>query len=345
MFSKYTKYSIRLLLILIYISVFIGCNSDNKSNKKLEYFHDQGEIFTTGYSIKYQYTKSLKEDIEAELDKFDKSMNPFNKNSIITKVNRNEPVELDSFFVNVFNKSKEVSKNSEGYFDITTSPLINAWGFGFKNMDNITPEKIDSLREFVGYDKINIENGKIIKSDSRVEINTSAIAKGYACDVIANLLESFGIHNYMVYIGGEINAKGVNDNGVCWRIGVDKPREDLLFTQHELQTILSLCDKSLATSGNYRNFYIKEGKKYAHTINPHTGYPSETDILSATVIANDCMTADAYATAFTSMGMEKSIEIAKNIPDLYYYFIYENTSDGSFAVKYSEGFEQFITKD
>jgi thiamine biosynthesis lipoprotein len=239
----------------------------------------------------------------------------------------------------------EVSKNSDGYFDITTSPLINAWGFGFKNMDSITPEKIDSLREFVGYDKITIENGKIVKSDSRVELNTSAIAKGYACDVIAKLLESFGIHNYMVYIGGEINAKGVNDSGVCWRIGVDKPREDLLFTQHELQTILSLCDKSLATSGNYRNFYIKEGKKYAHTINPHTGYPSETDILSATVIADDCMTADAYATAFTSMGMEKSIEIAKNIPELYYYFIYENTSDGSFAVKYSEGFEQFLTED
>lgn len=345
MIVKYTKSSISLLLIFFSISLFTACNSDNNKKKNLDYFHEQGEIFATGYSIKYEYNRSLKEEIEAELDKFDYSMNPFYENSIITKVNNNEPVELDSFFLNVFNKSKEVSQNTEGYFDITTSPLVNAWGFGFQNMDNVTPEIIDSLKEFVGYEKIKIENGKIIKTDSRVELNTSAIAKGYSCDVIASLLESFGIINYMIYIGGEINTKGVNENGVCWRIGVDKPREDLLYTQHELQTILSLCNRSLATSGNYRNFYIKEGKKYAHTINPHTGYPSETDILSATVIADDCMTADAYATAFVAMGMEKSMEIAMKIPNLYYYFIYENESDGAFAVKYSEGFEQFLTEN
>lgn len=342
--TKYSKNSMYLLLFFFSISIFTACNSDNKKKENLLYYQEQGEIFTTGYSIKYEYSRSLKDEIEAELDRFDQSLNPFKDYSIITKVNNNEQVELDSLFINVFNKSMEVSRNTEGYFDITISPLINAWGFGFQNMENVTPETIDSLEEFVGYEKIKIEKGEIVKSDPRIELNTSAIAKGYSCDIIADLLESFGVENYMIEIGGEISAKGVNEKDVCWRIGVDKP-DDLLIIQHDLQTILSLCDKSLATSGNYRNYYVKDGKKYTHTIDPHTGYPSETDVLSATVIADDCMTADAYATAFVAMGMDKSIEVAKRVPELHYYFIYENESDGSFAVKYSEGFEQFLAEN
>ena len=188
-------------------------------------------------------------------------MNPFLENSIITKVNRNEPVELDSLFLNVIHKSEEVSRLSGGKFDITVSPLINAWGFGFKNMENVTPEMIDSLKEFVGYEKVSIDDqGNFVKSDPRVEINTSAIAKGYACDVIADLLERQGIEHYMVFIGGEVAARGVNDKGECWRIGIDKPIDDDTGIIHNLQVIISLCDKSIATSGNYRNFYIKDGK-------------------------------------------------------------------------------------
>lgn len=343
--AKYSINGLYLFLFFISISFLTACNSEGSNRKNLVYFQDQGEIFTTGYNIKYEFDRSLTEEIKAELDKFDNSLNPFNGNSIITYVNNNEPVELDSIFVNVFNKSMEVSRKTNGYFDVTTSPLINAWGFGFENMENVTPEIIDSLRKFVGYEKVNIENGEVVKSDSRVELNTSAIAKGYSCDLIADLLESYGIENYMVYIGGEISARGVNEQDVCWRIGIDKPKDDLIIFQHDIQTILSLCDKSLATSGNYINYYVKDGKKYTHTIDPHTGYPSETDVLSATVIADDCMTADAYATAFVAMGMDKSIEVAKNVPNLHYYFIYENKSDGSFAVKYSEGFEQFFAED
>ncbi|WP_053826288.1 FAD:protein FMN transferase [Lascolabacillus massiliensis] len=344
MTSKYSNKSLQILLSLFLISAFTACNSDSKKNENLQYFQEHGEIFTTGYSIKYEYSRSLSEEIKSELDRFDLSLNPFKDNSIITKVNNNEEVELDSFFIKVFYKSMEISQNTNGYFDITVSPLINAWGFGFQNMDNVTPEIIDSLEEFVGYEKIKIENGKVVKADPRVELNTSAIAKGYSCDVVADLLESFGIENYMVEIGGEISAKGVNEKNNCWRIGVDKPN-DFILVQHELQTVLSLCDKSLATSGNYRNFYVKDGKKYTHTIDPHTGYPSETDILSATVIADDCMTADAYATAFMAMGIDKSIEVAKIVPGLHYYFIYDNETDGSFAVKHSEGFEQFFANN
>jgi len=322
----------------------ISCSgSCNSRHKDLIYHQDQGSIFATGYNIKYNHSTSLKTEIEAELERFDLSLNPYRADAIITKVNNNIDVEVDSFFINVIRKSDEISRKTNGYFDITVSPLINAWGFGFKNMDSITPEIIDSLRTFVGYDKISMDNdGNITKADPRVQINTSAIAKGYACDIISDLLERYGIENYMVEIGGEVSAKGINEKGDCWRIGVDKPIDDFLG-QHELQTILSLCNKSLATSGNYRNYYIKDGKKYAHTIDPFTGYPTQTDLLGATVIADDCMTADAYATAFMAMGIEKSLQIAKNIEGMHYYFIFEN-KDGTFGAIHSNGFEQFLTK-
>ena len=330
------------LLLILSVSILLSCNGDSKKKGYTEYYQEFGEIFTTSYNIKYAYDRSLKGEIVEELERFDKSLNPFKPHSVISKVNNNEPVELDSFFIKVFNKSVEVSENSDGYFDITTSPFINAWGFGFKNMDNVTPELIDSLMEFVGYKKIYIDkNGAIVKSDPRVQINTSAIAKGYSCDVVADLLERYGIEDYMVEIGGEVCAKGVNEKGVCWRIGVDKPNDEALFIEHELQIILSLCNKSLATSGNYRNYYVKDGKKYAHTINPKTGYPSETDILSATVIADDCMTADAYATAFVAMGLKNSLETAKGLKGVEYYFIFAN-QNGDFESVYSDGFKQFI---
>lgn len=340
--SIYSKQTINFLIIITSLLMISCSGGSRKDQKNLTYYQEQGSIFATGYNIKYAYNRSLKTEIEAELEKFDQSLNPYRADAIITKLNNNEEVVVDSFFMNVFRKADEVSRKTNGSFDITVSPLINAWGFGFKNMDSITPEIIDSLREFVGYNKISMDSvGNITKTDPRVQINTSAIAKGYACDVIANLLESYDIENYMVEIGGEVTAKGINEKGDCWRIGVDKPIDDFLG-QHDLQTILSLCNKSLATSGNYRNYYIKDGKKYAHTIDPFTGYPTQTDLLGATVIADDCMTADAYATAFMVMGIEKSREIAKNIEGMHYYFIFEN-EDGTFGTVYSDGFEQFLT--
>ena len=331
----------RTTYLLLLALLLLACNGRG-SKKEYTYHQEQGEIFHTGFHIKYAYSRSLKEEIMAELERFDRSLNPFRDNSVITRVNRNEPVELDSFFLNVFRKSEEISRQTGGKFDITVSPLINAWGFGFQNMDSVTPEIIDSLKQFVGYEKIRINpKGKIVKSDPRITLNTSAIAKGYACDVVGDLLERYGIEHYMVEIGGEITAKGVNDKGECWRIGVDKPIDDASGMQHELQVILSLCDKALATSGNYRNFYLKNGKKYAHTIDPQSGYPSQLDILGATVIADDCMTADAFATAFMAMGMERSKEVAQLIPGLHYLFIFE-MPDGSFGTVCSDGFEQFI---
>ena len=340
----YRNLGLNSLIITIISLMLFSCNIKDSGQENHSYYIESGRIFATGFNIKYSFERSLEEEILNELNKFDLSLNPFKENSIITKVNNNEEVILDSFFVNVIKKSIEISEKTDGYFDITISPLINAWGFGFDKMDEVTSEAIDSLKEFVGYEKISLsENGEVVKTDPRVEINTSAIAKGYACDVIGDLLESYGVINYMVEIGGEVTARGVNEKGVCWRIGVDKPIDDSLGLQHDLQAILSLCDKALATSGNYRNYYVKDGKKYAHTIDPFTGNPSETDLLGVTVLADDCMTADAYATAFVAMGLEKSIEVAKNVPGLHYYFIHDNSKDGSFEITHSENFEQFFT--
>ena len=337
----------RELLYLLLLSLLfstLSCNQSGRKESEWIYFQNRGKIFATAYNIKYSYSRSLQEEITVELNRFDNSLNPFNANSIITKINNNIAVEPDSFFINLFKKSIEISQLSDGYFDITASPLINAWGFGYQDIDLITQEVIDSLRQFVGYEKISIDKyGKVIKSDPRMQLNASAIAKGYACDVIADLLKSFGVTNFMIEIGGEITAGGVNEKGSCWRIGINKPNNNqtLPMMQDELQTVISLCNKSLATSGNYRNFYIKDGVRYSHTIDPFTGYPSKTDILSATVIAEDCMTADAFATAFVAMGKDKSVGIANKLPELHYYFIYL-TEDGSHQTTFSKNFEQFF---
>jgi len=323
------------ILFLLLITGITGCTSNEEV-----YQENRGEIFKTSYSVKYKYKKSLQAEIDKELALFDDSLNPFKKTSVISKVNNNEPVVLDSFFINVFNRAKEVSEISGGYFDITVSPLINAWGFGFKNMDNITPATIDSLKEIVGYEKISIEENHIEKSDPRININTSAIAKGYSTDVIANLLESHGIDNYMVEIGGEVRAKGTNPKGECWHIGIDKPVDEKIPQHREFQTIIELCDKAIATSGNYRNFYIKDGKKYAHTINPKTGYPSETNILSATVIADDCMSADAFATVFMLADTAKTRAIAAK-ENLSYLLILGGDEGQTFTVS-SADFDKFV---
>lgn len=324
-------------LLFFMLLLFVSCKE-----KQATYVEDRGEVFHTTYSIKYKYTHSLKPEIEAELAKFDDSLNPFKPTSIISKVNNNEEVVLDSFFINVFNRSQEVSGVSDGLFDITVSPLINAWGFGFKNIDNVTAEMVDSLKAIVGYDKIQVENGRVIKSDPRVQINTSAIAKGYSTDVIADLLESYGVTDYMIEIGGEVTAKGGNDKGECWHIGIDKPIDDKAPVHRELQTIIKLCDKSMATSGNYRNFYVKDGKRYAHTINPKTGYPAESNILSATVIADDCMTADAYATVFmlADTATIRSIALQEKLS---YLLILDSEDNRSVIVK-STGFDKYQVK-
>lgn len=325
----------RYLPIFFFICVLFltGCK-----DKKEIYIENRGSIFHTTYSVKYKYTHSLENEIEVRLAEFDNSLNPFKAGSTISNINNNQEVIPDTLFINVFNKAQEVSQATDGLFDITVSPFINAWGFGFKNMDNVTPPIIDSLKQFVGYQKIRLENNKIVKDRPEVQINTSAIAKGYSTDIIATLLESFGINNYIVDIGGEIRTKGVNPKGKCWQVGVTQPIDRGIFDYEHLQTVIKLCNKSLATSGNYRNYYIKDGKRFAHTINPKTGYPSETNVLSATVIADDCMTADAYATAFmlTDTATTRNIAKEKKLS----YLLILGASDSTYTTVKSSDFNE-----
>ena len=296
------------------------------------------------YSITYEHEKSLRLDIDKELERFDASLSMFNESSIISRINRNEDVTVDSLFANVFRQAMKISEATDGNFDITVAPLVNAWGFGFTENISPTDAKIDSLLQIVGWQKIQLSSeGKIIKEDPRIMIDCSAIAKGYAVDVIANLLKSNGVQNYMVDIGGEVDVAGVNPTGNLWRIGINKPEDDPLSRNQSLQTILEVSGLGIATSGNYRNFYYKDGMKYAHTIDPKTGRPVQHSILSSTVIAKDCMTADAYSTAFMVMGLEKAKSLVESHPELEAYFIFSDEK-GDFQTYMTEGMKKYVTE-
>lgn len=305
------------LLLLVIGSILIIRQQHN-----LPYQHNEGLIFGTVYHVTYQHDKNLHENIEAEMQKVDDALSTFNKNSIISKINQNKPVELNEMFTDVFNMAEQISKETEGAFDITVAPMVNAWGFGFKK--GITPDKhvVDSLKSIVGYKKVRLESGRIIKQDARIMLDCSAIAKGYGVDVVANYLKKEGIKNFIVEIGGEIVSSGLSEKRLPWKVGVTKPVDDSLRQNQELQTVLNVTNKAMATSGNYRNFYYKNGKKYAHTIDPQTGYPVQHSILSATVLADRCAMADAYATSFMVMGLDKTKEFLKKHPELMVYIIY-----------------------
>ena len=307
------------------------------------YQHDRGMVFGTVYHITYQSSKSLQKDIEAELAKVDASLSPFNERSIITAVNENRDTVVNKMFSDVFALAMKISDSTNGAFDITVAPLVNAWGFGFKGGAMPSRHQVDSLKALVGYHKVSLTNGRVSKTDPRIMLDCSSIAKGYGCDVVAKFLSAKGIDNYMVEIGGEIVTRGISEKRLPWKIGVTKPTDDSLNVNQEIQTIINVTDKAMATSGNYRNFYYKNGRKYAHTIDPATGYPVQHTILSSTVIADDCATADAYATAFMVMGLDKAKAILSRHPELMAYFILAG-ADGNNDVWYSPSMKDKIAR-
>ena len=307
------------------------------------YQHDRGMVFGTVYHITYQSSKSLQKDIEAELAKVDASLSPFNERSIITAVNENRDTVVNKMFSDVFALAMKISDSTNGAFDITVAPLVNAWGFGFKGGAMPSRHQVDSLKALVGYHKVSLTNGRVSKTDPRIMLDCSSIAKGYGCDVVAKFLSAKGIDNYMVEIGGEIVTRGISEKRLPWKIGVTKPTDDSLNVNQEIQTIINVTDKAMATSGNYRNFYYKNGRKYAHTIDPSTGYPVQHNILSSTVIADDCAPADAYATAFMVMGLDKAKTILSRHPELMAYFILAS-DDGTNKVWFSPSMKDKIAK-
>lgn len=290
----------------------------------MPYQHGNGFIFGTVYSVVYQYDDNLDSLIIDRLNTVDASLSVFNDTSVITKVNNNNPVSLSNDFIQVFKKAEYVSEVTNGAFDITVAPLVNLWGFGFKGnrQQNVDTHSLDSIRQFVGYEKVRISYNRILKSDSRAILDCSGIAKGYGADAVASLFDEKGINNYMIEIGGEIVSKGLNDKHQPWKIGITKPVDDSLSITGELQTMLAVNNVCMATSGNYRRFYYKNGNKYAHTIDPITGCPVQHSMLSATVIAPSCATADAFATAFMVMGLERAKKLLDEHTELMAYIIY-----------------------
>lgn len=307
------------MFILLFVFVFISCE------KEPENVVLAGNVFGTTYSVKYYSEKDI--DYQKQFDSLfffiNKSMSTYQPDSDISKINRNESVEIDTHFAKVFNKSKEIYRATEGAFDPTIGVMVNAWDFGpegkIANLDSL---KIDSLMKSVGFNRMGLRANKVIKENNAF-IDFNAIAKGYGVDVIGEFLESKNIKNYIVEIGGEIRCRGINlEKKQPWKVGVEMPHFD--GTQSIMKAI-SLNDESMATSGTYRKFKTDDnGNRYSHIIDTKTGYPSKTNLLSISVIAEDCMTADGYATAFKAMGMDKVRVFLGRHPELKVFLIYEN---------------------
>lgn len=297
-----------------------ACGENQKA-----FYSISGKTMGTTYNIKYEGKKpsSTKKAIDQKLQEINMSLSTYIDSSIISRVNQDKQVMVDEHFKKVFAVAKDVYKATDGYFEPTIAKLVNAWGFGYEEYDRVDSISVDSLMDFVGFEMVQIENDRVKKELPGIELDFSAIAKGYGVDQIAELLESRGVENYLVEIGGELRTKGKSKKGKLWNLGIYKPEEG----SNEVFAVCEMDNESMATSGNYRNFKIVDGKKYVHTIDPKTGYAALHSLLSASVVSKTCVEADAYATAFMAMGKEKTQALSKKSNDFGSYLIYLNEKD------------------
>ncbi len=310
--QKRTKAIILAIIGIIGIIVVFTIKPERK-----RWINNSGITWNTEYNIKYCHHTNLSDSIITVLREVELSVSPFNKKSRITAINENRSDTLDGYLSRLYDKSVEINRESGGAFDPTVSPLVNLWGFGYEKTGKANRQAVDSILMFVGIDKTRKEGIRIVKSDGRTTFNFSAIAKGMGCDEVGKMLERNGVTDYIVEIGGEITAKGHNPKGQKWRISIDKPINANDTVIHHSAGIVEITNCGIATSGNYRNYHTDSaGNKVAHTINPRTGMPEQSDVLSATVIAPDCMTADAYATTFMVLGLEKSKKLLDKHPEI-----------------------------
>jgi FAD:protein FMN transferase len=338
---KFRKALVQLILLVFIILVAYLISF---TRKKGEYINLAGFAQGTTYHITYESKKgeNLQQLIDSLLADFDMSLSIYKPNSVISRFNHNEPgTRADQKFTTVFKKSYEVYKKTNGAFDITVGPIVNALGFGNTDTLSIDSLLIDSLLQYVGMEKVSLHDDILVKKHPDIVLDVNAIAQGYSVDLVAAFLEGRKIKNYMVEIGGEVRARGKNDRNQIWRIGIDKPEEGNMLPGANLQAIIRLDNRSLATSGNYRKFYERNGIKFVHTVNPKTGYPVVSNLLSATVVAYDCITADAYATAFMVFGVNKSKEFLEENKFLDAYLIYSD-QEGKFRVFVTKGLEKLI---
>ena len=302
----------------------------------------QGLAQGSYYAITYydEQGRDFRNDIDSIFHAVDMSVNLWVDSSVISKVNRNEEVALDDIFIDNFNIAQEAAALSGGYFDPTISPIVTAWGFSYKDGDTITPQLIDSLKQLLDYRKVRIENGKVVKENPAMTLDFNAVAQGYTSDMIAAFLDSKGVKNYLVDTGGEIMAKGGKPNGKPWIVGIEKPAPDQ-DAERVVQTRLALRDKGLVTSGSTRKYVERDGKRYSHCIDPHTGYPVEHQVLSVTVLAENSVWADALASICMVMGMEASLPLIEGMDGVEAYYIFVNAY-GELETFATEGFQKLI---
>ncbi len=337
------KASFRYCIIFIYSFLVSACVSTTQTSTK--YVTDDGRVFGTFYKIKYASNgKDVKTEYLAALAAVDTALSTFNKQSTITRVNLSPDSVLltdkDSLFIKVYNKACEISTITNGAFDITVAPLVNAYGFGFDPNRSTPDSVIAELKNYVGWKKVSLSpSGYIKKENPNIKLDASAIAKGFGSDAVARVLRQNGINDFMVEVGGEVVCSGVNDKGKVWSIGINKPIEDSTM-QHtnEIQRVVQLDGKALATSGNYLQYYYKNGTKYAHTIDPCSGKPVNHTLLSSSIIADDCMTADALATACMVIGVDSALSLIESLPNVEGYFIYAG-NNGEYLEKHTNGFK------
>jgi FAD:protein FMN transferase len=328
-------------LVLIGLFFLVSCQT-----KKSEYLKITGFAQGTNYHITYENSKNedYSNAIDSILKAFDKSCSLYDSTSIISRINKNDrSVEVDDWFIDIFKKSVEVNALSDGALDVTVGPLVRAWGFGPTPMAKHDKAYIDSLLQFVGMDKVQLEGRKIAKKYPGVLLDLNGVAQGYSVDVISKFLEGKGIKNYIVEIGGEVRCKGTNAKNRLWHVGIDQPSDENIIegANEKLQAIVELNNKSVTTAGNYRKFFVENGMKYSHTIDPKTGFPARNTMLSATVIADDALTADAWDTAFMALGLDRSKEILKKLPGIDVFFIYSDEK-GNYQTYCSEGLKKML---
>ena len=317
--SQWRRWHLPVLAFLVIGSYLVV----TRHNSPAPYQKNEGAVFGTFYHFTYQSPEDLHDSLRAELQKVDESLSMFNPQSTLRRLNSGATDSTDALFREVFRLSQQVSEATGGAFDITVAPLVNAWGVGYKNGALPDSATVDSLRQFVGFYHVSLtDDDRLVRDDPRTVLDCGAVAKGFGVDQVARFLRARGILNYMVEIGGEVVVSGENPQGQEWHVGVSRPTDDPTSQSTALDTVLTLSEGALATSGNYRNFYVTDdGRRVAHTINPATGYPIQHNILSATVLAPTCAEADAFATSFMVLGLDGAREVLGRHPELQVYFI------------------------
>jgi len=305
-----------------------------------------GSAQGTYYSITYfdQQNRNFSRAFDSLLDAFDQSVSLWVPQSVLSRINNNDTVVIaDKWFIDNFNLSQQVAKATDGAFDCTVEPLVSAWGFGFDKSSQVDSAMVDSLMQFVGYKKVKLEDGRIVKADPRLKIDFNAVAQGYSVDVIATFLEGKGIKNYLIDVGGEVKAKGEKPEGLPWKVGIEKPAEHQ-NDDRVLKAVIGLHNKSVATSGSYRKYYEKDGLRYSHTIDPVTGFPVMHTLLSVSVVMDNTALADAYATSFMVMGFEKAKQYVESDSTMEAFFIYSDTT-GKNKTYATGGFKDLILEE